>query len=205
MGTIKCGHWTSRFIITPDEFEGFVQECGSYGIGFIVPSYEKVKHDYKKVVEEYQDFYSRFFSAAEPTGGIMAYSMQYTREDASVTGFFMRTEYIYIPYYGRWAEKKARCIQLSYPKAYAVDCEDGKYFVYEDILKREPEVYPIYESLTKSIKMYTKPLRFTTSIAFDERKEIKPTGVRISEGAARDLADSWIFKEYEIEMKSYIK
>lgn len=65
-------------------------------------------------------------------------------------------------------------IQISSPKGYAVDEEDGKHFHFEDVHVREPEAETVYKELTADIKKCTKPLynagRPIYSIRVSEKK-----------------------------------
>jgi hypothetical protein len=204
MGTITSGFWKLKFIVTPDEFEKFLQECEKYKITFILPTYEHPQHDLSRVLEYYtKNFYlcQALSVKKEDLRPSFVYSMHIPR----MLGFHMANEEIRFPYYREWGCDRINYIMISCQKGVAVPLgSDGKYFAYDDISKHHPEMYPIFEALTNSIKIYTKPLRFT-SIVIDKPEEIKPTAVRISQSAAKDFSTSWLFKHYELEMKSYSK
>ena len=79
--------------------------------------------------------------------------------------------------------------------------EKGKFFIYEDIQLHSPKSYPLYQQITTYIKNQTKPLHFKAH-NIDDIEEVKPQ-VRISEQVAIDLANSWIFKNYDFKIISY--
>jgi hypothetical protein len=121
-----------------------------------------------------------------------------------ISSFQLLSLGISFPYHGQWAKDEIPYLRIAFPKARAVNYEDekGKYFLYEDINKYEPEMYPIFETLSKHVKQLTKPFRFE-GLLYDKIEE-KKTPVRISQQAAEDFCKSWLFKDYQLEMKSFI-
>jgi hypothetical protein len=205
MGTIKCGFWTFKFIITPNEFETFLNECDAYNIKFILPVYGYPQHNKKQVLDNYEKFYISFAHTAKQQYSSFVYEMHIQGKNG-LTSFHIRNEDIMFLFNHRqWAKDKIYYLMMSYPKSYAVTCEDDKeHFIYEDILKREPDIYPIFLKLTNSIKSFTKPFRFINK-SNETIQEIKPSGVRISENAANSLSLSFIFTQYNLKMKSFTK
>lgn len=207
MGTIKCGFWRTKFFISPDEFKEFLRLCQRNEILFNVPSWGNPLHDLEEVLKEYTFYYQTFTGKNKelesPIYGF-TYSLSFPKEK-NLFGFFIRSEGVRFPYYRQWAEVEIPYLMLSYQKGCQVNLVDekGRCFIYEDILKHEPEGYPIYETITNFIKSITKPLRFAAHVV-DSFDEIK-SSVRISAKAAEDLSNSWIFKMYQLEMRSYIK
>jgi hypothetical protein len=204
MGTIKCGFWTFKFIITPKEFETFLNECAVYNIKFIFPVYGYPQHNTRLVLDNYERFYTSFAHAEKQQYSPFVYEMHIQGENG-LTGFHIRNEDIRFSFNRQWAKDKIYYLLMSYPKSYAVPCKDDKeHFIYEDILKREPDIYPIFEKLTNTIKSFTKPFRFINK-SNEIIEEIKPPGVRISENAAKNLSSGFLFTQYKLEMKSFTK
>jgi hypothetical protein len=200
VGTIQPGFWNFKFIITPDEFELFLTECDKYNITFILPISENPQHNKDQIMENYFKFYNGFVNTRQNRKSGFCYSMEIAGKNF-ISSFHIVNEEIRYLYNGQWPKDNMYYTRMTYPKGYAVPYEnDPKYFIYEDILIHEPEIYPIYEKLTNFIKLFTKPLRF-----INKTEEIKPSGVRISEKAAKDLSSSYIFTEYNFQMKSFAK
>jgi hypothetical protein len=203
MGTIQPGFWNFKFIITPNEFELFLVECYKYNITFTEPSYGNPQHDTNKIMENYKKYYYSFVNTIkiekQPLHSFV-YSMNLSGKNG-LSSFQIISEEINYLYNGQWPKDKMFYVRMTYPKGYAVPCEnDPEHFIYEDILLHQPDIYPIYEKLTNSIKPFTKPFRF-----INKTEEIKPSGVRISENAAKELSLGYIFKQYNFQMKSFIK
>ncbi|MDR0234177.1 MAG: hypothetical protein LBI31_05165 [Zoogloeaceae bacterium] len=202
MGTIKCGFWVCKFIVTPDEFADFVNECErKYKSTFIHQTYSCPQHTAKEVSERYNRLYANFVGKTKPVGmGGVAHEMGIVTDKDSSSFALMGNEFMF------WINSelvKLFGVRIEYPKGYAVICEDDETkFEYADITKREPTIYPVFQELEAGIKAITKPLRF---VSLESGKMIKLTGVRISENAAKDLASSWIFDNYKLEMKSWSK
>jgi hypothetical protein len=202
MGTIECGFWKCNFIITPNEFVNFVNECEKkYKSTFICQTYGYPKHTAKEISDNYRRFYENYTAKTKPAGmSGLAHSMQIvTEKDDSSFSLIQQDIEFYINL------KKSECklfyICLSYPKGYAVICkDDNTKFEYADITEREPTVYPVFQKLANEIKANTKPFQFVSAVT---NEIIKPTSVRISEGAAKDLAQSWLFNHYQLKMKSW--
>ena len=205
MGTIKCGFWTTKFIITPNEFGEFLQLCDKYKFEFFVPSYGNPQNTISEVFQKYEMFYEKYTVADKPDKVFhsLAYSMVVEFEKYK-SGFQLLLDDIHFYKNNVLSRDKIPYLRISYPKGYAVNYEDerGKYFVYEDINKYEPEMYPIFETLSKHLKQFTKPFRFEI-LQKDKIEEQTPSSVRISQQAAQDFAKSWLFEEYELKMKSF--
>jgi hypothetical protein len=200
MGTIKTGFWTFKFIIAPAEFENFLKECNTYNITFISPVSGYPQHNTNIVLENYGKFYNHFAAKIKQSISTFSYYVHLQGKNGK-TSFNLRNENIRFLYNEQWVSRAIFYLMLSYPKGYAVPCEnDPEHYIYEDILIHEPDIYPIYVKLTNSIKSFTKPFRFTNGI-----EEIKPSGVRISENAAKDLSSGYFFTQYNLQMQSFIK
>jgi hypothetical protein len=200
MGTIQPGFWNFKFIITPNEFEAFLKECNKYNISFKLPVYGYPEHNSSQLMESYTKYYNSFVNMVKQSRHTFVYSMAITGKNG-LSSFHIMSEEIRYLYNGQWPKDKMYYIRMTYPKGKAVPCEnDPGHFTYEDILLHEPDIYPIYEELTNSIKSFTKPFRF-----INETEEIKPSGVRISESSAKELSSSYIFKQYNFQMKSFTR
>jgi hypothetical protein len=200
MGTIQPGFWNFKFIITPNEFEAFLKECNKFNIIFKLPAYGYPEHNSSQIMENYTKYYNSFVNTVKQLRHTFVYSMNITGKNGQ-SSFQIISEEIGYLYNGQWPKDKMYYIRMTYPKGYAVLCEnDPGHFIYEDILFHKPDIYPVYEKLTNSIKSFTKPFRF-----INKTEEIKPSGIRISEDAAKELSLSYIFKQYNFQMKSFIK
>jgi len=205
MGTIKCGFWKSKFIITPNEFSNFLQLCDKYKFEFFVPSYGHPHNTISEVLQKYAFIYEKYTAIERPeVFHSFCYSMEIQFEKYK-SGFHLLYDGIQFYKNNILANDKIPFLSISFPKGYAVNYEDekGKYFVYEDINKYEPEMYPIFETLSEYVKQFTKPFRFEI-LQCDKIEEQKPS-VRISRQAAEDLVQSWLFRDNQLKMKSFMK
>ncbi|MGW9124964.1 hypothetical protein ACWGPW_08180 [Paenibacillus chitinolyticus] len=195
------GFYKLKFLITPEEFKSVLKLFEPKHAQFHLTNHARTKHDQHEVVEAYQTFY-RYFTAQEKPNyyPFFVYSIPFAAGNES-SGFFVKNEGIRFPYHGQWAEDELPYVMLSLPKGFQINLEDekGKYYVYEDIREHQPLTYAFFDELASYAKKITKPLRFS-AYAADALQEQKPP-VRISKNAANELADSWIFKKYELVMK----
>ena len=202
MGTIRCGFWKLRFLLSPESMKEWLELCKEHNICFEIPNYERTKH----TIEQVYDAYCRFYESLMATeisdhDSIVApaYTMSFlTGHNIKPVSSFRLVSFDY-DIYNREFNRKIKtidlCLQISYPKSIAVTSEDNKYFTYEDIQLHEPSGYPLFVQLTDFIKKHTKPLRFVTNGV-----EQKPS-IRISVQAKSDLACSWIAKKYGWNIK----
>ncbi|REC40460.1 hypothetical protein DRF68_20085 [Candidatus Chryseobacterium massiliae] len=207
MGTIKNGFWKLSFILTPNEFRDFVKYCKELEIEFNDQRGEDIQ-------EEYTKFYNSLISDKHPKKYLKQDSISYITINSFVCslnvkdsiGFIISpANMVHWTHYREAVRIQGWAVQITLQKGVSVDKEDekGKYFIYEDIQLHSPKSYPLYLQIISYIKNITKPLRFKIH-NIDDVEEIKPP-VRISEQVAIDLANSWIFKNYEFEMISYQK
>ncbi|SKB57825.1 hypothetical protein SAMN05660477_00002 [Soonwooa buanensis] len=207
MGTIKNGFWKLGFILSPIEFSSFVKYCEELKIKFVLQKNENI-------YEEYQKFYNSLISENIPKNYTTQGNISYININSFVCslnyenniGFMINpANMVHWPYYREAVRIHFWAIQLTLQKGVSVDKEDdkGKFFIYEDIQLHSPNSYPLYQKISSYIKNKTKPLRVNAH-TIDAIEEIKPP-VRISEQVAVDLANSWIFKNYEFEILSYRK
>jgi hypothetical protein len=207
VGTIKPGFWTTNFIIAPDEFEGFVRFCIKNGLMFHEHLLGGPERDADVVCAGWKRGYDWLASGVKPEqlrASSISYSLMFQTAKRTA-GFTLLPNEILFQYRDKWAEARIPYLSLSCCKGYSVDKTDerGDYFVYEDIMLHEPELYPKYELVSLYVKGITKPLRFKTWIGSDFR-EYKPS-VRVSEKAAAGIAGGWIFREYQLEMRSFAR
>lgn len=203
MGTIKTGFWKLGFILSPNEFEDFIKYCISLNI----------KPNSNDICEQYKLFYTELTAMTQPSNYMKRDNISYIDLRAIVSGLkpengrgfvINPATMVHWPHYKKAVRISSWATQITLQKSISIDKEDekGKYFEYEDINIHSPQSYPLYEQITDYIKKITKPLRFNAYVV-DNVEEIKPP-VRISKQVATDLANSWIFKEYEFEMKTKI-
>ncbi|MDR2904957.1 MAG: hypothetical protein LBU73_03280 [Helicobacteraceae bacterium] len=207
MGTIKTGFWQTKFIITPTEFHDFLKLSEKYDVKFAELSYGYPQKTTSEILQKYTMSYEAFTSIKNDSEFIKTISCAMEIEfEKYKSSFHLLLDRIQFYKNNVLARDEIHCLRISFPKGYAVNYEDekGKYFVYEDINKHEPEMYPIFETLSKHIKQFTKPFRFEIAQR-DKIEAQKPSSVRISRQAAEDYGKSWLFKEYQLKMKSFEK
>lgn len=210
MGTIKGGFWKLGFILSPEEFKGFIEYCKSLNI-----QPDEINDD---IFEQYQTFYNGLISATQPDNFLQRDNISQIslrsfvcglNSDNAAVGFVINpANMVHWAYYRGAVRISGWAVQITLQRGVAVTVDEnnkpdknGKYFISEDIELHSPQSYPLYQQITGYIKNVTKPLRFMAHVV-DELEEIKPP-VRVSEKVAKDLANSWIFKKYEFEMRSY--
>ena len=197
MGTIRCGFWKLRFLLSPESMKEWLELCKEHNICFEIPNSERTKH----TIEQVYDAYCRFYESLMATEisdhdsiRVPAYTMSFlTGNKIKPVSSFSLVPFDYDIYNSEFNRKIKTidlCLQISYPKSIAITSEDNKYFTYEDIKLHVPSGYPLFVQLTDFIKKHTKPLRFVTNGV-----EQKPS-IRISVQAKFDLACSWIAKKY---------
>ncbi|MBP1996806.1 hypothetical protein [Paenibacillus eucommiae] len=202
MGTIKTGFWKINFILTPIEFKELLNSCVQKGMAFHLRTYGHPEHTVVQVIDTYMNAYQFLTSSEKPpqTSLALPYSMSFPKP---FIGFSLNTDRLRFPYDRQWADAEIPFVQLTYQKGFSIDLEDekGKYFIYEDIREHQPTIYPIFENLASEIKRITKPLRFEAR-GIDGYEQLKPP-IRISEQAAHEVKEGWLFKAYQLQMKSY--
>ncbi len=203
MGTIKTGFWKMAFILTPTEFNDFIEYCLSLNI----------HSDRHNIHEQYKLFYNTLVARTKPSNFIKQDNISFISLTSYVSGlipenakgFMMNpANMVHWPYHNEAVRISNWAVQITLQKGVSINVENsqGKYFVYEDIQLHSPQSYPLYQKLTDYIKSITKPLRFNAQ-GVEAIEEVKPP-VRISKQAADDLGDSWLFTEFKFKMKSYI-
>ncbi len=201
MGTIRCGFWALKFVLSLESMKEWLELCRSLNVSFEIPNHERTKHSIEQVYEAYCQFYGLLMTT-EISDYINLKAPAYTMLFFSGNKAKPISSYHLVPFdhaiYNRENRKVASlrlCLEISYPKGVAVTCEDDRYFTYEDIQLHEPLGYPMFLQLTDFVKKHTKPLRYVMNGV--EHK----TPIRISPQAKYDLACSWIAKKYEWSIK----
>ena len=203
MGTIKCGFWKLGFILSPKEFGDLVKYCEELEVRFSDQRNEDV-------VGEYQKFYNSLTSEEPPKNYTKQGNISFININGFVcnlifgenVGFGMNPATMgHWPHYKEVVRIYFWAVQITLQKSVSVDINNGKHFIYEDIQLHSPNSYPQYQNISSYIKGMTKPLRFK-AYTIDGVEEVKPS-VRITEQVANDLANSWIFKNFEFKMMSY--
>jgi len=187
MGTIKCGFWTSRFIITPNEFSDWVELCQSEGFSF------GRRNETVDIMSEYRAFYQKRMDTTLYHKRIPGATAE-IRKNGFQTCYFITTGQSW-RFYNKdgSAPLDSAFIQMTSPKQYPLTSDDGSYFTYEDILQREPLAKSYWDMLSKPITSITKPL-----YQFD-----KPMySVRISKQAYADLLNSAFYENMSEKLTS---
>ncbi len=179
MGTIKCGFWTSRFLISADEFDLWADEILKQGFEFIV------KNMPEDVKGQYRAFYEKRMSPSEDHKMIPLVCYGIKKEGVDTSYHLISKEWSFYPE-GKGVVRTKIFVEISSPRQYAVTHPDGLHFTYEDILEVEPEAKIYFDQLTKPIKAMTKPL-------YDMGKPVY--SIRISKAAYKDLENSAFIKE----------
>jgi len=178
MGTIKCGFWTSRFLITDNEFAKFINFCVSKDFRFRAHDYESAIQPRQTLIKCYRKTYSNVISktnyAESIRGGYVCFSL--------VADWFNGGLIIRRGTYGNYP-----FLEMAAPKAYGVDDDDGRYFHYEDIHQIEPKAREVFMELSSEIKKITRPL-------YENGRPVY--SIRVSENAWKDLKDSCWYKKY---------
>jgi len=186
MGTIKCGFWTSRFIVTPDEFANFADLVLAEGFAF----------QERDIKSQYEAFYKKRMDTKQYHKVIPGVHATIQKPDFN-SSFHISTAQQWRFYYtdGTSALDSA-FLQISSPKQYSVSCDDGVHFTYEDILEREPLAKSYFDAFTKPIKSITRPLYQFGKPMYS---------VRISEQAYIDLQESAFYKNMSGELPLAIR
>lgn len=186
MGTIKCGFWTKRFLVSPEEFAGWVDLCQDEGFSF------EDRNGPADVKARYHVFYQKRMDRAQYQALIPGVAASLSRNGFQ-SGYHLVSGQWRFSFTDGTNPLADIFIQLSTPKAYAVDCEDGIHFTYEDILQKEPLAKEYFDRFTQPIQTITKPL-------YQFGKPMH--GVRISKQAYGDLLESAFYKNMREEIIS---
>ena len=57
MGTIRCGFWKLRFLLSPESMKEWLELCKEHNICFEIPNSERTKHTIEQVYDAYCRFY----------------------------------------------------------------------------------------------------------------------------------------------------
>lgn len=178
MGTIRPGFWTCRFLIAPEEFAVFEKKCHEHRCKFVfvVPCRDRPIISVEKAILLYGITYSNIMFQTPIEGDrFIAYTI--------MSESFKNGLSIVCSKYGKFP-----FIQISSPRGYAVDEEDGKHFHFEDIHVIKPEAETVYKELTADIKKCTRPL-------YNAGRPIY--SIRVSEKAWSDMRDNiWFLQNF---------
>lgn len=178
MGTIQPGFWTCRFLIAPEEFAAFAKKCHEHRCKFVFVKtcYDSPVINIEKAILQYGITYNNImFQIPIEVDCFIAYAI--------ISESFKNGLLISCGNYGNFP-----FVQISSPKGYAVDEEDGKHFHYEDVHGKESEAETVYKELTADIKKCTKPL-------YNAGRPIY--SIRVSEKAGSDMKDNiWFIHKF---------
>lgn len=200
MGTIKCGFWKLKFLLSPESLKEWLALCKNLNIDFEIPNWEHTKHSIEQVYELYCQFYEILMGSQAPEQigtKTSAYTMLFASGNIEMPNSSFHLVTFDLHFYNQVNRLTLLPfgLQLSYPKGFAVPCDDKDYFTYEDIKLHEPLGYPLFEQLTNFIKRQTKPFRYVANGI-----EQKPP-IRITPQAQKDLTNSWLIKKHEWTIK----
>ncbi len=184
MGTIKCGFWQYRFFVTPIEFAAFIDICVKEDFSFYHTNYageqaliEEIKHSY--CIYYYNITGEKYnINCKENTDASVVYSMK----NPNFKGGLGIVD-------GKYG--KIKFVSIYSSKSYAVNSEDGKYFHYEDILKKEPRAKEVFDILICDLKKITKPLYENEKPAYSIRISNNAWNDIKNKGYAGDLLAKW--------------
>ena len=174
MGTIKCGFWMCRFLVTDKEFVEFVNFCAGKEFRFHASMLNYPLASPQEVIENYSLAYSRIISKTSYANhGYDCYSL---KADWFKGGLGTTSRH-----YGNYP-----FFQIDSPKAYSVSDGDG-YFHYEDIHQQEPRAKEVFSEVSSIIKKISKPI-------FENGRPVY--SIRISEDAWNDLKESYWYETF---------
>ena len=77
MGTIRCGFWKLRFLLSPESMKEWLELCKEHNICFEIPNSERTKHTIEQVYDAYCRFYESLMATESDHDFIVAptYSM----------------------------------------------------------------------------------------------------------------------------------
>lgn len=186
MGTIKCGFWTKRFLLSPEEFSDWVDLCEEEGFFF------ENRNGRVDVKIQYEVFYQKRMDREQFHLRIPGVAASLSR-DGFQSGYHVASGQWRFYFNDRTSPLADIFIQFSTPKAYAVKCDDDIHFTYEDILRQEPLAKSYFDQFTQPIQAITKPL-------YQFGKPMY--AVRISKQAYADLLESAFYQNMQEGMTS---
>lgn len=180
MGSIRCKFWTSRFIISPEEFNEWFDTWIHDGFAF---SEKTLPPDVKT---QYAQFYHARMDINHEKENEQIPFVGY---GISKTGFASNYNLLskdFGLYPNGTLKLRLGFLELSSPAQYAVTSEDENYFTYKDILQKEPRAYAVFQKYQTLIKNITKPLYYNGKPEYS---------IRISNQAWTDLSQSAFIKK----------
>nr|WP_154959499.1 hypothetical protein [Paenibacillus xylanexedens] len=197
----NSGFYKIKFWITPEEWGEILELFKDREASFVSTNYAQTPYNKQQVLQAYKQFYD-YYVANEKMADYFphfVYSIVLTR-DQGITGFFVRNEGISFPYHEQWATDELPSIMISLPKDIRIlgEGDKGADYTYEDIREQRPSIYKLYEELVSEIKNRTKLLRF--SVPEPDGLRVQKPSVRISQKAAEQIRNGWIFAQYELVM-----
>ena len=186
MGTIKCGFWTTRFLIAPVEFECWINLWQQDGFAWHA---QNLPEDIKSL---YEQFYQRRTDKLIEHKNIPLICHAATKSGVQTSFRLVSKELSFYPK-DKNVTRSRIFLEFSTPKQYAVAAEDKRYFTYEDILEREPQAYELFQRYHAEIMKITKPLYYMERAAYS---------VRVSKQAYSDLCESAFFKHTGLGLSS---
>ncbi len=178
MGTIKCGFWTTRFLVSPEEFSTWIDLFHKERFSFVR---QNMQHDIKS---DYNTFYQKRMDIFQCHPLIPSVCTTVIKDGFQSAFHLIVKAWRFYDKDGRPSQNDI-FVELSTPTQYPVDSDDGIHFTYEDILQKEPLVKTYFDMFNGPIKDITKPLYQHGSPMYS---------VRISKRAYTDLLESAFYK-----------
>ena len=173
MGTIRGKWWSIRFLISPDEFRDWIDSWNDDDFNF---SGETLSLN---INERFAQFYCARMNPQQEIKPIPSVYYTISKTNFHTELNVINQETVFFP--DDKYTLSTIFIELSAPAQYAVSCEDGLHFYYEDILKKEPAAYEVFAKFRDQIKRITKPLYYRGKPIYS---------IRISKQAYSDLLKS---------------
>lgn len=183
MGTVKCGFWNVRFLISPEEFETWTAQCAAESFAFSASVYDCPKVSREEVCGQYRTFYEERMRTDREASAVPVVAYDIAKPDSVSPLRLVSQDFTFFPpdRPPLPLTRTALYLELSAPKQYAVTCDDGIHFEYRDILEIQPDAKDLFVRISSDIKKITKPLQYQERAAYS---------VRISRAAWNDLSQS---------------
>lgn len=187
MGTLKCGFWNFRFLISPEEFEAWAEQCTDEGFAFYSTVYDRPPIDRAAVCSSYRAFFEARMHTDTEVKSVPLVCYELVKPDFVPAFQITSQEFTFYPP-DRPPLPLTRTklyLELSAPKQYAVPCDDGVHFEYGDILEKQPDAKAQFDRISGTVKKITKSLQYQGRTAYS---------VRISRAAWQDLSQSALIR-----------
>lgn len=184
MGTIKCGFWTFRFLISPAEFSTWIDFLEKEGFSF--------KSKQGDIKLQFERFYHARMDTAILHRICPLVNAGIIKENFKSAFHITSGQRWRFCYKSGETSLDAMFLQLSAPKQ-CIPSDNSSHFTLEDIQQEEADTKMYFGRVTRPLNAITKPL-------YQGGKPMY--SVRISQQADKDLRNSAFYKELQEGMTS---